>query len=80
MTDRVQVWSLAGVVALVAIATVVYTSALESAPPYLMHDELQFSLQARSIATTGHDLAGRRFPVFFTEPEFGPGGDRAIIT
>ncbi len=79
MTDRVQVWSLAGVVALVAIATVVYTSALESAPPYLMHDELQFSLQARSIATTGHDLAGRRFPVFFTEPEFAPGRDPAII-
>ena len=44
-----------------------------------MHDELQFSLQARSIAESGHDLAGRRFPVFFTEPEFPPGRDPVII-
>ena len=44
-----------------------------------MHDELQFSLQARSIAATGHDLAGRWLPVFFTEPEFPAGRDPAIV-
>ena len=62
-----------------AVATVLYTSALETSPPYLMHDELQFSLQSRSMATSGHDLAGRRFPVFFTEPEFPPGRDPVIV-
>lgn len=44
-----------------------------------MHDELQFSLQARAIAESGHDLAGRAFPVFFTEPEFPPGRDPVLI-
>ena len=79
MTGRAQVWSFAGVVALTAVAAMLYTSALETSPPYLMHDELQFSLQSRSMATTGHDLAGRRLPVFFTEPEFPPGRDPAIV-
>jgi hypothetical protein len=44
-----------------------------------MHDEVQFSLQARALANTGRDLAGRRFPVFFTEPEFPAGRDPALI-
>lgn len=66
--------------ALLVIATlIVYTRGLEQSPPYLMHDELQFSLQARAISQSGHDLSGRLLPVFFTEPEFPAGRDPAII-
>jgi hypothetical protein len=79
VTGRAQVWPFAGIVAVMGVSAVLYTSALETSPPYLMHDEVQFSLQARSIATSGHDLAGRRLPVFFTEPEFAPGRDPAIV-
>ncbi len=64
---------------LVVAAGVIYTRGLAQSPPYLMHDELQFSLQARSIAETGHDLAGRTLPVFFTEPEFPAGRDPVLI-
>jgi hypothetical protein len=63
----------------VALALALYTTGLEQSPPYLMHDELQFSLQARSIAETGRDLSGRRLPLYFTEPEFPAGRDPAII-
>jgi 4-amino-4-deoxy-L-arabinose transferase-like glycosyltransferase len=79
VTGRGEVWSFAGGVALMAVAAIVYTSALGTSPPYLMHDELQFSLQSRSIADSGHDLAGRRLPVFFTEPEFPAGRDPVIV-
>jgi 4-amino-4-deoxy-L-arabinose transferase-like glycosyltransferase len=64
---------------LVIAAGWLYASGLGQSPPYLMHDELQFSLQARAIAETGRDLSGRRLPIFFTEPEFPPGRDPAII-
>ena len=63
----------------VALSLALYTSALDQSPPYLMHDELQFALQARSIAETGRDLSGRRLPVYFTEPEFPAGRDPVII-
>jgi hypothetical protein len=53
VTGRGQVWSFAGVVALMAVATVVYTSALYTSPPYLMHDELQFSLQSTTWPAAG---------------------------
>jgi 4-amino-4-deoxy-L-arabinose transferase-like glycosyltransferase len=72
-------WAVTGACAFIAAIAVVYLSGLSTSPPYLMHDELQFSLQARSIAETGRDLAGRRFPVFFTEPEFPPGRDPVIV-
>ena len=68
----------AAVLCLIAVAFV-YLSDLRTSPPYLMHDELQFSLQARSIAETGRDLSGRLLPVFFTEPEFPPGRDPVIV-
>ena len=69
-----------GAAALVLIVSAaIYTTALDQSPPYLMHDELQFSLQARSIAATGRDLAGRLLPVYFTEPEFPAGRDPVII-
>lgn len=65
--------------ALAAVSGILYGTRLEYAPAFLMHDELQFSLQAKSIASTGRDLSGRFLPVFFTEPEFPAGRDPAII-
>lgn len=60
-------------------AALLYGTRLGYAPPYLMHDESKFALQAISIASSGRDLAGRLLPVFFTEPEFPAGRDPAII-
>lgn len=79
MTRVKSGWALFAAVLLVVVSSMVYLTGLRKSPPYLMHDELQFSLQARSLADTGHDLAGRRWPVFFTEPEFPPGRDPVII-
>lgn len=79
MTHNLSRGAIATAVVLVIGTLALYTRGLAQAPPYLMHDELQFSLQARSIAETGRDLAGRRFPVFFTEPEFPAGRDPALI-
>ena len=64
---------------LIIAAGYLYTAALHVSPPYLMHDELQFALQARSIAESGRDLSGRALPVFFTEAEFPPGRDPVLI-
>ena len=65
--------------AIVLGGTLLYTRALGDAPPYLIHDEAQGALQAQAIATTGHDLSGRLLPMYFTEPEFPPGRDPALI-
>lgn len=67
-------------IALLAVAGVLlYATRLGDVPPYVMHDEIQGALQAQSIATTGRDLAGRWLPLYFTEPEFPPGRDPALI-
>ncbi len=65
--------------ALTVAVAVLYGTRLGQSPPYLMHDEMQFTLQAQSIASSGRDLSGRLLPVFFTEPEFPAGRDPAII-
>ncbi|MGE0863897.1 MAG: ArnT family glycosyltransferase [Vicinamibacterales bacterium] len=65
--------------AVTVAAAVLYGTRLGQVPAYLMHDELQFALQAQSIASSGRDLSGRVLPVFFTEPEFPAGRDPAII-
>ena len=56
-----------------------YGARLGVVPAYVMHDEAQGALQAQSIATTGRDLTGRLLPLYFTEPEFPPGRDPALI-
>jgi len=65
--------------ALTVAVALLYGTRLGQSPPYLMHDEMQFALQAQSIASSGRDLSGRLLPVFFTEPEFPAGRDPAII-
>jgi 4-amino-4-deoxy-L-arabinose transferase-like glycosyltransferase len=67
-------------IALLAIAGgLLYLTRLGDVPAYVMHDEAQGALQAHSIATTGRDLSGRLLPLYFTEPEFPPGRDPALI-
>jgi 4-amino-4-deoxy-L-arabinose transferase-like glycosyltransferase len=67
-------------IALLAIAGgLLYLTRLGEVPAYLMHDEAQGALQAHAIATTGRDLSGRVLPLYFTEPEFPPGRDPALI-
>lgn len=67
------------VATIVIAGTLLYATSLSYVPPYLIHDEAQGALQAHAIATTGHDLSGRLLPLYFTEPEFPPGRDPALI-
>jgi 4-amino-4-deoxy-L-arabinose transferase-like glycosyltransferase len=72
--------SLAVVALIVGLAAAgVYATRLGYAPIYLMHDEVNFSLQSVSIAHTGRDINGRWFPVYFSEPEFTAGRDPMVI-
>ena len=77
MSDRAG--AVLAVVVLAAVTAVVYSWRLAEVPPHVMHDEIQFALQAESIAATGRDLDGRLLPVYFVEPEFPAGRDPAII-
>lgn len=51
--------------ACMAIAIPFYTLGLGWSPPYLVHDEIVFALQAHAVATTLHDLKGRLLPLYF---------------
>src|SRR5687768_4613876 len=77
MTQRITTALIAATIVLGA--ALLYLPALDRVPAYLIHDEAQGALQAHSIATTGRDLTGRRLPLYFTEPEFPPGRDPALI-
>jgi 4-amino-4-deoxy-L-arabinose transferase-like glycosyltransferase len=59
---------------LIAMATAVfcaYVPWLERSPVYLHDAEVQFGLQAQSIATTLHDTNGRFLPLYFQMPAIG---------
>lgn len=56
-----------------------YLTRLSVVPPHLMHDEVNFSLQAHAIATTGRDTNGRLLPVYFSETGFEAGRDPLMI-
>ena len=56
-----------------------YVTRLDFAPIYLIHDEVNFSRQAGSIAASGRDLNGRLLPIYFAEPEFPAGRDPLMI-
>ena len=49
----------------VAIAAALYLPGLGTTPQYFGGDEAHFGNQAYAIATTGRDLAGHAFPLFF---------------
>lgn len=51
---------------LLALAVLaIYGVRLEHTPPHLHRDEILFALQAQSIASTGRDVEGRVFPLYF---------------
>ena len=77
MTPRITTALIAA--AIVFVGTLLYARALDYVPPYLIHDEAQGALQAHAVATSGRDLSGRLLPMYFTEPEFPPGRDPALI-
>jgi 4-amino-4-deoxy-L-arabinose transferase-like glycosyltransferase len=52
-------------VALALAVLALYSAKLEHTPPHLHRDEVMFALQAQSIASTGRDLEGRAFPLYF---------------
>lgn len=66
-------------VLLLIVASALYLTRLSFAPPYLMHDEINFSLQAHAIGTTARDTNGRLFPVYFSETGFEAGRDPVMI-
>jgi len=68
-----------GLAALLAVAATLYLTRLSFVPPYLMQDEVNFALQAHSIATTARDTNGRLLPVFFSEVGFEAGRDPLMI-
>jgi len=57
----------------------IYTPRLSSAPIYLMHDEVNYGLQAHAIAQSGRDTNGRFMPVYFSETGFEAGRDPVPI-
>jgi 4-amino-4-deoxy-L-arabinose transferase-like glycosyltransferase len=67
----------AGVAAV--LTALLYLPGLAVSPPHLLHDEIKFALQSKSIADTGRDLNGRMFAVYFPEPGFSGGRDPVCI-
>src|SRR6266550_4063067 len=53
------------IVLLALAAFGLYAVALEHTPPHLHRDEVMFALQAQSLASSGRDLDGRLFPLYF---------------
>lgn len=65
--------------ALLIAATALYSWRLAEVPAYLMHDEVNFAIQAQAIASTGRDTNGRLLPVYFSETGFEAGRDPVMI-
>lgn len=64
---------------LLAAVAAIYATGLSRAPIYLMHDEVNYALQAHAIAESGRDTNGRFMPVYFSEPGFEAGRDPISI-
>lgn len=68
---------LAAVVAVVA--ALFYGRHLGDTPIYLTKDEASFAIQSHAIATTGRDINGQSYPLFFQEPGFSVGRDPLYV-
>jgi 4-amino-4-deoxy-L-arabinose transferase-like glycosyltransferase len=66
-------------VAVTMLVAALYARDLALSPPHLLHDEIKFALQAKSVADTGRDLNGRLFPVYFQEAGFSVGRDPLCV-
>ena len=62
-----------------ALTALLYIPGLAASPPHLVHDEIKFAVQSKSIADTGRDTNGRMFAVYFPEPGFSGGRDPVCI-
>ena len=58
-----RAWLIALAVALPIV--LIYVAYLDRSPVYLSHDEVVFGSHGHAIATTGRDLNGRFFPLYF---------------
>lgn len=72
-----SVWLLAS--AAVVLAAMLYCSRFDISPLYLTKDEVSYGVQSHAIATTGRDINGRRFPMFFEEVGYSIGRDPLYI-
>jgi 4-amino-4-deoxy-L-arabinose transferase-like glycosyltransferase len=63
--------SLVLLLALLLFSAVAYFYRLDRSPAYLQSAEVEFGLQARSIARSGHDINGRLLPLYFQMPDIG---------
>ena len=77
MSPRITTALLAAAIVLGGV--LLYASALDRVPPYLIHDEVQGALHAQAIASTGRSLDGRLLPMYFAEPGFAAGRDPIMI-
>lgn len=50
---------------------VLYASGLGHTPPHLHRDEVEIALQSHALATTGRDVDGRLFPLYFRMHNLG---------
>jgi len=69
----------AAALALLVLTAGLYGTRLSHSPVQLMHDEVNFALQAKSLADTGRDTNGRLLPVYFSEQGFEAGRDPEVI-
>jgi 4-amino-4-deoxy-L-arabinose transferase-like glycosyltransferase len=60
---------------LAALTASGYFARLGAAPPYLSIEEAAAIRQSYTLATTGRDLSGRPFPMYFAEPDDPAGRD-----
>ena len=61
---------------LLALIVTIYATGLDRVPPHLAHDEVVIELNARSVAKSGLDVDGNKFPVFVGDSALGmPGGE-----
>src|SRR5580765_6406971 len=70
--------AMAGVfgLALLAVIVIIYGTGLDRVPPHLAHDEVVIELNARSVAKSGLDVDGNKFPIFIGDSALGmPGGE-----
>lgn len=66
----------AAALVLLVVTAALYGTRLSYSPVQLMHDEVNFALQAKSLADTGRDTNGRWLPVYFSEQGSKPAGTR----
>ena len=64
MPQRREAGAAWAILIVVALAAALYTFGLDRGPAYIGGDEAHFVSHAHSIATTGRDLNGERFPLF----------------